>query len=176
MNDKLIELGAEVNDRVKYINHGGCGVYAALLGESIQRITGQYPKYIVFKRDACVDALMEDIKNNNPIGWTHVLVVVGVDQYADSDGIHTLEDIEDEYLLDVGVFIDNVNSEIDESCDWCDCAFIVDHDYVLTCLTDLDEWNHWFNRSQGVPSIIECINEYLDVQLEEDALSDYLFP
>lgn len=84
----------EINSKVDYVNHGGCGFFAKHLYDAL-KLKGFEPELVILIRDWSVQSANEHISNNSinklfNTGWAHVMVKLNVNGkpiYIDVKGI-----------------------------------------------------------------------------------------
>lgn len=163
----VIDLISDINDRVNdctsRLNFGGCGVYASLLGEALERLGVDCAALVVdMERDSHEgltpiseleemmgeEAYYVDNWNSNGVDFNHILLAVefpdGKYVVADSDCVVIGDEDEHSAITNGGMLYDG-------------CISIPTLGRLVSD-ENAHSWNHWFDRGQ-IPMIRAIIEE-----------------
>lgn len=124
----------EVNDHVNGINSGGCGIFALELGKILEDFN---PQYLIFTYPECLKNYRLQVEDTMPC--RHVFIKV-FDRYIDSNGVHSLLELQNEYAFSVLTEISRQELE-----------------YFVSIKSN---WNSYFDRETDVPLVVEFLSNF----------------
>lgn len=124
----------EINCHVDDINSGGCGVFALELGKILEDFN---PQYLIFTYSDSLKNYKLKVEDTMPC--RHVFIKV-FDRYIDSDGFHSLLELQNKYPFSVLTEISRQELE-----------------YFVSIKSN---WNSYFDRETDGPVVIEFLSNF----------------
>ena len=138
----LVSEFQKINNSHRYINRGGCGIFAEFAYRSLVKI-GLKPKLAVITRQGMSKTEVKmNLRNNSgayEIPFSHIVLVLDK-KYIDSTGAY------DDYKSITRLYEDHL------------CVVGMDIDHLSDWNADPYNWNNMFDRKQ-IPSIKKKIKE-----------------
>ncbi len=96
---RLLATLNEINNYCNTINHGGCGIFAKMLGELLEDRGYVVKYYVVLASDTFIDLLRIDNTCDNVLQTNFYHVVINVDnKIIDSNGVVDINDYNEHHI------------------------------------------------------------------------------
>jgi hypothetical protein len=134
-----------VDKKLPKLNHGGCGVFAILLGEHLVKFGLNIKYHYVLRYKEDIKIANEAVNNRDwwdlqCTSWTHIVISINDRYYVDSTGIYKKK-------------LDLISRHIVTNPNKAKITMGVPKELLETHIDNEDLWNDVFNRKREIPKI-----------------------
>jgi len=144
---ELMKLNNQAENSIENINEGGCGIYGLFLAHYIHkrkpdintkfRFLVEVPHTKILNKYIETNDMTSMVYDVGP-AWKHIVVEIDENTFIDSEGIYTKDELLTKY--------ENLyRSKLDLS--------IPAQYETIDLLTQIDTWNHIFQRIKAIPKL-----------------------